>query len=83
MSGAVIWIVVLVVILVVLGVVVALLMNKRKTEQRRAHAAQLRTEAARAEERATEARQGVQMDQAVQEDRIREAQRVDPDDHRV
>ena len=111
MSGAVIWIVVLVVILVVLGVVVALLMNKRKTEQRRAHAAQLRTEAAgqsdaiaqsereaaqaeaaaeraraeaaRAEQRATEARQGVQMDQAVQEDRIREAQRVDPDDHRV
>ena len=35
------------------------------------------------EERATEARQGVQMDQAVQEDRIREAQRVDPDDRRV
>lgn len=110
-GGAIVWIVVLVVILVVLGVVVALMMNKRKNEQRRAHAEQLRTEAAaqsdaiahsereaklaeadaaaaraeaeQAERRAAEARQGVHMDQAVQEDRIREAQRVDPDDKRV
>ena len=110
-GGAIVWIVVLVVVLVVLGVVVATMMNKRKKDQRRAHASHLRTEAAaqsdsiaqsehearraeadaeaaraeaeRAERRAAEARTGVHMDQAAQEDQIREANRIDPDDKRV
>jgi FtsZ-interacting cell division protein ZipA len=54
--------------------------QEARAAEARAEAARL--EAQRAEEQATEARRGVEMDQAHQEDRIREANRVDPDDKR-
>ena len=102
----VIWIVVAVVVaLLVLGLLAAL-MSKRKTEQRKAHATELRQdahsrapdldeadvrareaeveaerarlEAERAETRVTEAEQAEAAEQAGHEDRIREADRVDP-----
>jgi FtsZ-interacting cell division protein ZipA len=102
----VIWIVVaVVVVLLILGLLVAL-MGKRRTEQRKGQAAELRQdarsrtpdldeadvrareaeveaerarlEAQRAETRATEAEQARAAEQAGYEDRIREADRVDP-----
>jgi hypothetical protein len=102
----VIWIVVaVVVVLLVLGLLAAL-MNKKRTEQRKAHAAELRQdaqsraphldeadvrareadveaerarlEAQRAEARAAEAEQARAAEQAVYEDQIREADRLDP-----
>ncbi len=102
----VIWIVVAVVVaLLVLGLLAAL-MSKKKTEQRKAHAAELRQdaqsrapeldeadvrareaeveaerarlEAERAQARATEAEQARAAEQAGYEDRIREADRLDP-----
>lgn len=57
--------------------------SEREAKLAEADAAAARAEAERAERRAAEARTGVHMDQATQEDRIREAQRVDPDDKRV
>jgi len=108
--GTIGWIILLVVVLVVLAVVVAMMMRKRRREQHRAHATQLRQEAAgrsdeiarseqeakaaearaeaarleaeRVEQQAAEARRGLDMDRAHQEDRIREANRIDPDDKR-
>jgi flagellar biosynthesis/type III secretory pathway M-ring protein FliF/YscJ len=56
---------------------------EREAKLAEADAEAARAEAERAEQRAAEARQGVHMDQARQEDRIREAQRIDPDDKRV
>ena len=102
----VIWIVVAIVVaLLVLGLLAAL-MSKKKTEQRKAHATELRQdaqsrapeldeadvrareaeveaerarlEAERAQTRATEAEQARAAEQAGYEDRIREADRVDP-----
>jgi len=105
-SDTVIWIVVAVVVaLLILGLLAAL-MNKRKTEQRKAQAAELRQdaqsrtpdldeadvrareaeveaerarlEAERAQTRAAEAEQARAAEQAGYEDRIREADRLDP-----
>jgi FtsZ-interacting cell division protein ZipA len=101
-----IWVIVILVVLVVLGLIVSM-MNKRKTEQKRARADELRTEATtqaggltesqrqaedarakaelarseaqRAEEQAASAEQGHQVEQASYEDKLREADRVDPD----
>jgi FtsZ-interacting cell division protein ZipA len=100
-----IWVIVILVVLVVLGLIVSM-MNKRKTEQKRARADELRTEATtqaggltesqrqaedarakaelarseaqRAEEQAAAAQQGHQVEQASYEDKLREADRVDP-----
>jgi len=55
--------------------------QEARAAEARAEAARL--EAERAEQQATEARRGVEVDQAHQEDRIREANRIDPDDKRV
>ena len=103
----VVWIVVAVVVaLLILGLLAALMSNKRKTEQRKAQAAELRhdaqsrtpdldeadvrareaeveaerarLEAQRAETRAAEAEQARAAEQAGYEDRIREADRLDP-----
>lgn len=113
MSETTIWIVVAVVVVLAVLTVAALLMkaNKRKQEQRRLHAQELRAEAhthtgavtesqrdaqlkaaeaerarieaARAEEQAAAARQAAQVAEARVEDRVREADRIDPDvDHR-
>lgn len=110
-GGTIGWIIVLVVVLVVLALVVAAMMRKRRHEQHRAHAEQLRQQAAgrsdeiarseqearaaearaeaarleaqQAEERAAEHRRGLEMEQARQEDQIREANRIDPDDRRA
>ena len=57
--------------------------SEREAAQAEAKAEGARAEAEAAERRAAEARQGVHMDQARQEDRIREAQRIDPDDQRA
>lgn len=55
--------------------------EEARAAEARAEAARL--EAQRAEERAAESRRGLDMDRARQEDQIREAQRIDPDDRRV
>ena len=50
----------------------------------RAQAQEARTEAQQAKARATQAERGAAMDEATVEDRVREADRVDPDvDHRA
>ncbi len=101
-----IWVIVIVVVLVVIGAV-ASMMSKRRTEQHRARADELRaeasakaggltesqrqaedarakaelakTEAQRSEERAAQAEQGHQVEQAGYEDKLREADRLDPE----
>jgi FtsZ-interacting cell division protein ZipA len=107
----IITIVVIVLAILLIGLIVSMV-RKRNAETNRAHAEQLRTEAAtqaptvsdsqrqaeaaeaqaqvaraeaeRAELRANEAQQGAQVDQARQEDALREADRLDPDvDHRA
>jgi ABC-type Na+ efflux pump permease subunit len=104
-------IIVIVVVVVLAIAVAAYLMSKRRTEQRRHRADELRTkadaqlgavdtsqqeaaaaearaavaraEAERAEQQATEAKRGLQFDEARREDALREADAVDPDvDHR-
>ena len=106
-----IWVIVIVVVLVVIGAVVSM-MSKRRTEQHRAHADELRAEASakaggltesqrqaedarakaelaqseaqRTQERAAQAEQGHQVEQAGYEDKLREADRLDPDvEHQV
>src|SRR3954452_18632139 len=105
-----IWVIVIVVVLIVVGAVVSM-MNKRRTEERRVRADELRTEAStkaasltesqrqaedarakaelarseaeRAQEQATQAEQGHQVEQASYEDKLREADRLDPEvDHK-
>jgi outer membrane murein-binding lipoprotein Lpp len=104
--------VIVIVIAVLLIALIVSMVLKRNAETKRAHAEQLRSEAAtqspaisdsqrqaeaaqaqaqlarveaeRAEQRANEAQQGAQVDQARQEDALREADRIDPDvDHRA
>lgn len=56
--------------------------SRREAEQRRAEAELARTEAERTEQRAAAAEQGHQVEQADYEDKVREADRLDPDvDH--
>ncbi|MCW2843963.1 MAG: hypothetical protein JWN22_1879 [Nocardioides sp.] len=109
-TATIITVIVIVVAILLIGLIVSMVM-KRNAETRRAHAEQLRREAAtqapaisdsqrqaeaaeaqaklarveaeRAERRANEAQQGARVDQARQEDALREADRIDPDvDHR-
>jgi FtsZ-interacting cell division protein ZipA len=55
-----------------------------EARQARLEAERLRLEAEKAQERAREAEQGVRVEEARQEDKLREADRVDPDvDHRA
>jgi len=108
------WLIWVIVIAIVALVVIALvaLISKRRTEQRRQRADELReeasargaelteaqreaeelrakadlarSEAARAEEQAATAEQGHRMEQAGYEDKLREADRLDPEvDHRA
>lgn len=57
--------------------------SRAQADDAEAQALLARQEAERAEERAAEARQGMHLDEARQEDAVREADRVDPDvDHR-
>ncbi len=110
MPAWLIWVIVIVVVVLIVAAVVTLT-GKRRTEQRREHAEQLRneattqaaglteshrqaeelrakadlaqTEAERAQERAATAEQGHQVEQASYEDKLREADRLDPEvDHR-
>jgi hypothetical protein len=106
-----IWVIVVVVVLVIAALVIAMA-GKRRTEQRRGRAEELRqeasahasglsesqrqadelrakadlakTEAERLEERAATAEQGHQVEQAGYEDKLREADRLDPEvDHKA
>ncbi len=57
---------------------------QRRAQEAEAEAQIARAEAERAEERATQAKQGHLMEEAHHEDRLREADRIDPDvDHRA
>lgn len=103
------WLIWLIVIVVVVAIIAAvlLMMRKRRTEQNRARAGELRqeasthagtltesqrhadelraeadlakAEAARAEERAARAHQSHQVDQAAYEDKLRTADKLDPE----
>ncbi len=53
--------------------------SQRRADEAAAEAEIARAEAARAQERAAEASQGVQVEEARVEDRVREADRIDPD----
>ena len=53
--------------------------TQRRADEAAAEAEIARAEAARAQERAAEARQGTQVEEAIVEDRVREADRIDPD----
>jgi hypothetical protein len=110
MPAWLIWVIVIVVVVVIVAAVIALT-GKRRTENRRHRAEQLRQEASvqagalpeshrqaeelrakadlaqaeaeRAEDRAATAEQGHQVEQASYENKLREADRLDPDvDHR-
>jgi flagellar biosynthesis/type III secretory pathway M-ring protein FliF/YscJ len=105
-----IWVIVIIVVIVVVAAVMSMA-SKRRTEQRRAHAEELRqdastdasglaesqrrtdelraqadlakAEAERAQEQAATAEQGHQVEQAGYEDKLREADRIDPEvDHK-
>lgn len=106
-----IWVIVIVVVVIVIALLVTML-GKRRTEQHRSQAEELRqdassqaaglaeshrhseelrakadlakAEAERAEERAATAEQGHRVEQAGYEDKLREADRLDPDvDHKA
>lgn len=58
--------------------------SQRQAEERRAEAELAQAEASRAEERAATAEQGHQVEQAGYEDKLREADRLDPEvDHKA
>src|SRR5213075_1685718 len=83
-----IWLIVIVVVVVLAALVVSLAV-RRRTERRRARAEQLRQDATaqasglaeseRVEEQAETAEQGHQAEQAGYEDKLREADRLDPE----